>query len=143
MTTASLTRSERAAGIQQRQELMLQDDGSWKVRDTHGSGKWYTVIDGNCSCPDATYRAVTCKHSRAVLSEEQALRQFAADWDAQAEPALDEYRGPYGSDGWPQPRPTCPDCGAELETRSYYIGGRGYQYFEVCTADMAHHARQA
>jgi hypothetical protein len=129
----------------------MRDDGTWQVRDTAGSGKWHTVLEGHCTCPDYTFRHMTCKHLRAVAAEERALAAFCDEWNTRSEqqrtaveqPACDQYSGPYGSDGWPQPRPCCPTCGAELDTRSYYIGGRGYQYFEVCSQDMAHHARQA
>lgn len=145
MTQAILTRTERAAGIVTRQECEPLEDGSWRVRDTGtGSGEGHIATVRGCDCWDYRRRGGICKHMRAIILEEQALAQFCAEWDAQAvEPVCDQYSGPYGSDGWPQPRPTCPICGAELETRSYYIGGRGYQYFEICTRDMAHHARQA
>ena len=51
-------RATRAAGIVERQELMLRDDGTWRVRDTAGSGCWHAVVDGHCSCADYVYRNV-------------------------------------------------------------------------------------
>lgn len=145
-------RAIRAEGICERQELMLQDDGSWKVRDTHGSGKWYTVINSTCSCPDAVYRRVTCKHVRAVLTEERDLAQFCDDWNARVEQtrvAAEELPGDFldgdfsAFDDDVLTGPRCPTCGTPLSTRSYYIGGRGYQYVQVCPADMQHAARAA
>lgn len=83
----SLSRSERAVGIVERHELLMKDDGSWQVRDTAGSGRWYTVVDGHCSCPDATFRHVTCKHARAVMGEEQALADYCDQWNMRSEQA--------------------------------------------------------
>lgn len=83
----SLTRSERAIGIVERHELLMKDDGSWQVRDTAGSGRWHTVVDGHCSCPDATFRHITCKHTRAVMAEERALADYCDQWNARSEQA--------------------------------------------------------
>lgn len=152
MATAILTRSDRAAGICERHELMLQEDGSWRVRDTQGSGKWYTVIDGNCSCPDARFRAVTCKHTRAVLNEEQALADYCDQWNTRSEQAraaveLDELPGDFLDGDFSTfdddvltatSGPRCPQCGAPLDTRQYYVGGKGYAFFEVCARDAQH-----
>lgn len=55
----------------------------------------------------------------------------------------DEYSGPYGSDGWPQPQPTCPNCGAELECQTYYVGGKGMTAFLICSKDVEHRALPA
>ncbi len=124
-------RTVRAAGIVERHEAHLRDDGTWQVRDTQGSGRWYVVMDGHCSCPDYVYRSVTCKHLRAVMQEERELAQYGATWDARSEQA----RAGAG--------PRCPDCGSRLECQSYYIGGRGYQAFLVCVRDTAHRALPA
>ena len=40
-------------------------------------------------------------------------------------------------------RALCPMCGAAIEGRQYYVGGRGYTYFEVCSGDGSHYARAA
>jgi len=176
MTTTILQdrRDVRAAGICERQECEILDNGAWRVRDTAtGSGRWHTVFQGHCTCADYLTRGATCKHLRAVAAEETALAQYCVEWNARstearadvdhdelpgdfldtgldfaddvllAEPARDEYAGPYGSDGWPQPRPCCPECGAELETRSYWVGGKGYTAFLCCTKDVEHRALPA
>ena len=156
----------------ERAECELLDNGAWRVRDTQtGSGRWHTVFAGHCTCPDYLTRGATCKHVRAVAAEETALAQYCDDWNARSDQAravevsggdqfgdflsgdfgafddasltADEYKGPYGSDGWPQPRPTCPDCGAELVCRSYYVGGRGMLAFLCCTKDVEHRALPA
>ena len=124
-------RAERAAGIMERHEAHLRDDGTWQVRDTAGSGRWYVVMDGHCSCPDYVYRGVTCKHLRAVMQEERELANYGATWDARSEQA----RAAAG--------PQCPDCGGRLQSQTFYIGGRGYQAFMVCTRDTAHRALPA
>lgn len=174
----SLTRTERAAGICERAELELQDNGTWRVRDTAtGSGRWHTVFAGHCTCADYTMRGATCKHLRAVAAEEQALAQYCADWNTRAEQARiaaapghfldgdfsafdDElltapargagYKGEYYTEAQlaaaEQARaatPRCPECGSELESRQYYVGGRGYQYVKVCTRDAQHRAKAA
>ena len=133
MTQAILQdrRTVRASGIVEQHEAHLRDDGTWQVRDSLGSGRWYTVIDGHCSCADYVYRSVTCKHLRAVMVEERALAQYGATWDARSEQA----RAAAG--------PRCPDCGGRLECQSYYIGGKGYQAFMVCTRDAQHRALPA
>jgi predicted nucleic acid-binding Zn finger protein len=142
-----VSRSDRAVGIVERHETLLRDDGSWQVRDTVGSGRWHIVLEGHCDCPDYVYRHMTCKHLRAVAAEERSLAQYAATWDARSEQqrlsTRNEYRGPYGSDGWPEPRPCCPDCGAELVSQSYHIGGRGMIAFLVCSKDAEHRAMPA
>ena len=124
-------RTVRAAGIVERHEAHLRDDGTWQVRDTAGSGRWYTVIDGHCSCPDYVYRNATCKHLRAVMQEERELAQYGATWDARSEQA----RAAAG--------PRCPDCGSRLECQSYYVGGRGMMAFLVCRRDAQHRALPA
>ena len=133
MATAILQdrRTVRAAGIVERHEAHLRDDGTWQVRDTSGSGRWYVVMHGHCSCPDYVYRSVTCKHLRAVMQEERELAQYGATWDARSEQA----RAAAG--------PQCPDCGSRLESQSYYVGGRGMMAFLVCVDDVTHRALPA
>ena len=36
----------------------------------------------------------------------------------------------------------CPQCGAALECRQAYVGGRGYCYFEVCSGDGSHYGKR-
>ncbi len=36
----------------------------------------------------------------------------------------------------------CPMCGERIEGRQYYVGGRGYVYFDVCSGDGAHFTRK-
>ena len=44
----------------------------------------------------------------------------------------------------PQPRHVrCPMCGAEIVSRQYYVGGRGYVYFDVCSGDGSHYSKAA
>ena len=50
------------------------------------------------------------------------LRAYAAAWDAQ--------------------QPRCPQCGATLEPRQYYAGGRGYQFVDVCSGDASHYSKR-
>ena len=38
---------------------------------------------------------------------------------------------------------TCPMCGEPIEGRQYYVGGKGYVYFDVCSGDGAHFTRRA
>ena len=42
-----------------------------------------------------------------------------------------------------QARATCPVCGAAIVIRQYHIGGRGYQFFEVCGGDGSHYGKRA
>ena len=37
----------------------------------------------------------------------------------------------------------CPMCGALIEGRQYYVGGKGYVYFDVCSGDSSHLTRKA
>ena len=56
----------------------------------------------------------------ALYSDE--LLGYAAAWDAQ--------------------QPRCPQCGAALEPRQYYAGGRGYKFVEVCSGDASHDSKR-
>lgn len=40
-------------------------------------------------------------------------------------------------------RAACPMCNAEIVMRQYHIGGKGYQFFEVCAGDGSHYAKAA
>ena len=131
-------RTVRAQAIVERHEAHLRDDGTWQVRDTAGSGRWYVVMDGHCSCADYVYRSVTCKHLRAVMVEERKLAQYAATWDARSEQARQTSVAPVARVGV-----SCPECGAGLECQSYYVGGRGMMAFLVCQRDAQHKALPA
>ncbi len=37
----------------------------------------------------------------------------------------------------------CPMCGAAIVGRQYYVGGRGYVYFDVCSGDGSHYSKAA
>ncbi len=122
-TAAIVTRSDRAAGIVERHECIPLDDGTFQVRDTRtGSGQWHIATVDACDCYDS--RKGTCKHQIAVRRETAALEAYAARWAALA-------------------RPSCKQCGAALESRQYWTGGRGYQWVEVCANDVAHSSRRA
>ncbi len=132
-TVAQDRRTVRAAGIVSRQEVIPCDDrpGYFNVRDTGtGSGRMYLASATSCTCPDHVYRGHTCKHQIAAAREDQALRQYAADWDTRA-----KAQRPAGL--------RCPDCGSHLECQSYYVGGRGHVAFLVCRRDAQHKALPA
>ncbi len=42
-----------------------------------------------------------------------------------------------------QAEATCPMCGTTIEGRQYYVGGRGYVYFDVCSGDGSHYSNAA
>ncbi len=131
MTTAILQdrRTAKAAGIVGRQEVIPVEDlaGWFQVRNTvTGSGAWHLATSDRCDCRDALRG--TCKHQLAVRAAELDLAQYCAAWDARSEQA----RAAAG--------PSCPTCGARLETRSYYVGGRGMMAFLVCVDDVTHAA---
>ena len=140
-TVARPTRTDKAAGIITRHEAIPLDDGTWHVRDTlTGSGQWHTATARSCDCYDA--RRGTCKHQIAVRRETAALEAYAARWDAAssqiAKMALTSAEFPQIAQ-----RPSCPMCGAALETRQYYVGGRGWQFVEVCANDVTHSSQRA
>lgn len=123
MANLSITRTDKAAGIVERQELAPIDvpglEGLWQVRDTRGgSGQLHITSASQCDCYDARRRD-TCKHMLAVRAEEARLRQYAAAWDAWAAA---------------QAPPCCSACGAVFSVQQHYIGGRGYVFFDVCPA---------
>ncbi len=54
------------------------------------------------------------------------LMTYAAAWDL--------YAAAY--------MPRCPQCGALLEGRQAYAGGRGYIFVEVCSGDASHYSKR-
>ena len=125
-------RTVRSAGIVERAAGELQEGGRWMVRDTaSGSGEWHTATAQTCDCWDYRRRGGTCKHMRVVIVEERALPSYAAGWDTSAEVAK-RASGPH-----------CPDCRGRVQSQTFYIGGKGYQLFMVCTRDARHRALPA
>ncbi len=64
-------------------------------------------------------------HKAALVIAEQMLPElvrYAEAWDQAAQP-------------------TCPMCGEALVSTMYWIGGRGYTAFLVCSGDGSHPAR--
>ncbi len=59
------------------------------------------------------------------------LMAYAEDWDVWAAESANIH-----------PRNVCPQCGAALECRQAYVGGRGYVYIEVCGADRYHYSKR-
>jgi hypothetical protein len=141
MATAILSRSDRAAGIVQRHECELQDNGTWHVRDTKtGSGEIHVTTTSTCDCWDYRRRGSVCKHIAAVIVQERALHAYALGWDQAAEQARASVTGPR-----------CPTCGGPTDSIMYYVGGRGYLYyvggrgyctFALCTVDSNHAPRR-
>lgn len=36
----------------------------------------------------------------------------------------------------------CPMCGSPIVPRQYYVGGRGYLYFDICSGDASHDGKR-
>ena len=56
----------------------FDQDGAFRfylVPATGAPGEYWRVTPSSCSCPDATYRQVTCKHQWAVRLHEAAERE--------------------------------------------------------------------
>lgn len=124
---AILTRTDRAAGILDRQECEPTDlPGLWRVTDTQtGSGKVHITSAQRCDCPDHNFRGNVCKHMRAVERAEAELASYAAKWDEDAQAQ----------------QVCCPDCNTALRSDICYIGGKGYSAFLVCSC--CHYGRPA
>jgi hypothetical protein len=125
-TLPRLDRTARGAGIVTRHDVIPVDsmDGFYQVRDTAtGSGKVYLASIDSCSCPDHTFRGSLGKHIKAARAGHDALTAYAASWDALTQPR-------------------CPMSGCSIEARSYYVGGRGYVYLDVCSGDATHSNRR-
>jgi len=125
----SLTRTDRAAGILERQECTPVDapglEGLWHVTDTGtGSGRIHVTSSTRCDCPDHNFRGNVCKHITAVQRAEAELVAYAAGWDTAA-------------------RPSCPMCGESVSIQQHYVGGRGYMFFSVCDGEGCRHAAPA
>ena len=128
MAVGILTRTDRAAGILDRQEAEPVDGipGLWHITDTvTGSGRVYITSAQRCDCPDHNYRGNVCKHMHAVERAEAELATYAAGWDADVRAQ----------------RVQCPDCGTMLHSDVCYIGGKGYTAFLTCTC--CHYGRPA
>ena len=70
-----------------------------------------------------------------ALLYRDGLTDYALAWDAWTPRERSERSAQCGAG--------CPVCGAALEGRQSYIGGRGYCYFDVCSGDGSHFARRA
>lgn len=151
-------RTVKATGILNRQEVIPLDylPGYYSVRDTAtGSGQAHVASSRSCDCEDYRRRGRACKHMIAARAEDEALAQYSAAWDARSEQARatvvqPDYTGvtvPLDDAQPAQARaetgPRCPSCGAQLESRQYYVGGRGYQFFLVCPSDATHASQPA
>lgn len=33
---------------------------------------------------------------------------------------------------------SCPNCNSPIESRQFYVGGKGYQYFDICSGNGEH-----
>ncbi len=103
----------------------------WKIdRDTDIlDNKFRRMIDRlftSCDCYDAQGGNV-CKHIHAVQQDAHALTAYAVSWDHWASTYL----------------PCCPECGAVIEQRQYWVGGVGWLWFKVCTHDGSHYGERA
>src|SRR5688500_1040565 len=68
-----------------------------------------------------------------VLADMQLaeLADYAALWDQWATARKEETIN------------RCPVCGSQIVGQQYYVGGRGYVYFDVCECDGSHVCRPA
>ncbi len=126
-------RTARAQAIVERGTIEPAEgrSGVYRVWDATGSGTVYTATPTQCQCPDFARWQLPCKHSQAAAIMDRELSAYAANWNARSEQAR-QASGPH-----------CPDCGARLTSQTFYIGGKGYQAFMVCTRDTAHRALPA
>ena len=88
------------------------------VSSATAQGTRYTVDAGGCSCK-AGQAGRPCWH--------RAARRLLLKAAEVAQPK----------------HARCPMCGAEIVGRQYYVGGRGYVYFDVCSGDGSHFSRPA
>jgi hypothetical protein len=70
-----------------------------------------------------------------VLAELQydELAAYAQDWNRSAQTQKEATTR----------RAVCPVCEEPIIGRQYYVGGRGYVYFDVCSGDGSHFSREA
>ena len=100
------------------------DGDELRMESASGSGEWYTVDAHGCTCK-AGQAGKPCKHRAA-----HRLLVKAAELAAPDPPAAPLVQ-------------VCPMCDQEIVVRQYHIGGRGYQFFEVCAGDGSHYAKAA
>ncbi len=96
-----------------------QFDGETLVIQSATSDKRYTVTAEGCACK-AFLDGRPCWHRAARRLLIKAAELAAA-------PQVEH----------------CPMCSAPIEGRQYYVGGRGYVYFDVCSGDGEHFTRKA
>src|SRR5687767_9467344 len=65
-----------------------------------------------------------------VLAELQydELAQYAHEWNCRAKAQREAVTR----------QATCPVCGSQIVGQQWYVGGRGYVYFDVCAGDASH-----
>ena len=97
-----------------------QFDGETLVIASASTDRRYTVTPGGCGCK-AFLDGKPCWHRAA-----RRLLIKAAEL-ARTPPRVER----------------CPMCGAVIEGQQFYVGGKGYVYFDVCSGDGAHFARTA
>ena len=101
------------------ESCVWQFDGETLVIASASSHKRYTVTQQSCECK-AFADGVPCWHRaarRLLIKATELAKQL---------PAI----------------ATCRQCGAALEGRQYYVGGKGYVYVDVCSGTCAHSTRQ-
>ncbi len=101
------------------ESCVWQFDGETLVIASASSNKRYTVTQYGCECR-AFADGWPCWHRAA-----RRLLIKAAELAKQLHAVA-----------------TCRQCGAALEGRQYYVGGKGYVYVDVCSGTCAHSTRQ-
>ena len=122
-------------------------DGHQVILQSASSKRMYrisTTEPMQCTCEGRAHGQI-CWHIVAARLLVRAAERRAALVRA-AEAVAVAYRPrPRVADGdpnWPA-RAICPMCGAEITVRQYHIGGKGFQFFEVCSGDGSHYAQAA
>jgi hypothetical protein len=84
-----------------------------------------------------------CCPQSVESSEDDPVANAIGEWiQSQLRPAAEVWARHIAAWNAERGQPRCPDCGAALESAVYWIGGRGYQSFLVCSAHVEHRARR-